>query len=304
MSVKLPKQVQDAEDRANEAIRAAQEQRDKPAEVPPANPAPAPVPSKDEDRQDWKSKYLVLQGKYNAEVPRLHADVKELKEQVQALTEKAAKAAVAPPPPAPKPPNPADLADSAKFGEDTVSMVRRLAAEAAAQAAGEVRDELTPVKSKVDEVASQAEAVATNQANARRVAFMAELTKAVPNWREIDQDDAFQAFLAEHAPQTRTPRQKFLEEAYADGDVLAVAGFFNAFTASKAPAALPGSNPLERHVVPDPSGRSAPGSDKKIWTKVEISHFYSEVAKGRVSAAKADEIGKEIDAAAREGRVR
>ena len=67
---------------------------DPPAE--PLTPAPAfvepkPVETKPEPTEPviadetWQSRYIALKGKYDAEVPRLHADVREFKAQLENL---------------------------------------------------------------------------------------------------------------------------------------------------------------------------------------------------------------------------
>ncbi len=103
----LPKQVE-AQLRELEQIekQIAESQNPAPADPepqskdnPPAEPStpepPAqqqvPVESKPEPtepaiaEETWQSRYIALKGKYDAEVPRLHADVRELKAQVDAL---------------------------------------------------------------------------------------------------------------------------------------------------------------------------------------------------------------------------
>jgi len=56
-----------------------------PAAAPPENGAQAPAAAPPED--SWESRYKVLTGKYNAEVPRLAADNRTLKETVGKLSE-------------------------------------------------------------------------------------------------------------------------------------------------------------------------------------------------------------------------
>ena len=82
-------------------------------ETPPApepSPEPAPEPTvassdgpSDIPEEKWEHKYRRLQGKYDAEVPRLHQQVKELQAALQQMQHQIAQAPP-PPPPAPNPP--------------------------------------------------------------------------------------------------------------------------------------------------------------------------------------------------------
>jgi len=118
----LPRAVLEAERKADEALQRLQQARqpqqqqqdpppgDPSASDPPANtPAPseptaqattapaATPPSEGDDK--WEARYKTLHGKYNAEVPRLHAALKERDGKLNSLTEEveALKASLAKP---------------------------------------------------------------------------------------------------------------------------------------------------------------------------------------------------------------
>src|SRR5947209_3842412 len=98
----LPKSVMDAAARADELQKQyatqqqpAPEQTPSPApengEPPKETPAPAPEAPKPEApsteaAETWKKRFDVLSGKYNAEVPRLAAQLREASATIRSLT--------------------------------------------------------------------------------------------------------------------------------------------------------------------------------------------------------------------------
>ena len=91
-----------------------------PQEQPIAQEAPV-VQQKSDDV--WEKKYLTLKGMYDAEVPRLHAQVKELNGQVQQLIAEAATAKAQPV----SAPQQQLITDSDKeaFGTDLIDLIER-----------------------------------------------------------------------------------------------------------------------------------------------------------------------------------
>jgi hypothetical protein len=348
--MKLPKQVQEAGDRADQALQqhnaaadAAPDQpipgteapaptpSDPPAATPPAEPAPTPAPAP--DRTDWKAKYHTLQGMYNADVPRLQKDLKAATDRVDSLVEEVADlktrlvtAAPAPAAPAPEPEvvsAPAALVTA--LGQEGADALIAAITHQVSGIRSDVDKGIATVKESADNASKTADQLAQERANDRRTAFMAALTERVPDWPTIDNDERWHAYLMEKSREARRPRQELIAEAYRDGDLDAVAGFFEAFkekvgitapavdpTPTPAPAADPTPAPdparaaLERQQVPAPSGRSAtPASDpKNIWTQAEIRKFYSEVTKGVYPRDRAVQIERDIESAQREGRIR
>ena len=56
--------------------------------APQAEQPTAPVTQKVVTDEVWEQKFNVLRGKYEAEVPRLHAQIRELNDQIQALAQR------------------------------------------------------------------------------------------------------------------------------------------------------------------------------------------------------------------------
>lgn len=324
--MKLPKQVQEAEERANKAIEGATKPPAAPPEPQPSDPPVEPVqpsdpPSADpappekpegQPREDWKAKYHTLQGMFNAEVPRLHRDLKAANARIDELNAALEKASKAPTPnPQPTEPTKFRLPTSARetLGQDVADAIEKLVEGSATGVRDDLGKEIAPIRQDAEAAKKTAEAEATERATASRNAFLAALTTRVPDWQAIDQDERWHAFLAERDRFARRPRQELIAEAFRDGDVDAVAGFFEAFKdaaeiGKKPVQPPPADNPLTRQQVPDTSGRSSVVQDKKVWTREEIADTYKQIALGKIPADKAAALENDIVAAGREGRIR
>lgn len=315
--MELPKQVRDAEQRANNAIDALKAQAGaQPAEGAGDPPAPGPTDPppaepKDTGREDWKTKYHVLQGKYNAELPRALADLKaanarneelavevgRLKAEIERLKAEAAK----PSKPAAEDPPKVNIPDEVMevLGEDAVAAIRRVVAT-------EIDAALVPVKQKADAAAATAEQVNAERAATARDRFFGELTAAVPDYQAIDAREDWQKWLAQVDPLSRRQRQQLLNEAAQAMDVQAVASFFTAFkqAAGVAEPAKP-KVPERLETLPQAGKPTAPVVDKKTWTRAEMAQVYKDLAIGRrYTHEEAAKLQAELVAAAREGRVK
>ena len=93
---------------------------------PETPPAAEPKP----ERTDWKQKYSVLKGKYDAEVPRLSRDLSDSQVRITNLEDKLAglaTQAVTPEPPAEKPRTDFTPEEVSDYGEDLLEVIGRKA---------------------------------------------------------------------------------------------------------------------------------------------------------------------------------
>jgi len=258
---------------------------------PVATTPQAEAPAQPSGEENWEVKYKVLNGKYSAEVPRLAEQVRELKDQIKALSEK----------PAPEPEvvvknklTPEQVVE--QFGEDFASAVGSLASQIAEQRTAKLREELAP---KVEQAAETA-------IRSARADFFRGLEALVPEFRQIDEEDGFTLFLDEVDPMSGRPRRDFFNDANHSNDAARVARFFSAYRGLKSqPAQQPVAMPsIEAQIAPD-SSRSAPSTPpgKKLWTRAEIGRFYEAVRRGAYSEQDYGRIESDIFAAQRENRV-
>lgn len=308
----LPRAVLEAERKAEEALQrlhaARQPQQPSADQAPPepadaanspteapsepvaqatAAPAPAPQPEGDEK---WEARYKTLHGKYNAEVPRLHAALKERDGKLNSLTEEveALKAQMA----AKKEPliKPEEVTE---YGEPLVDLIRRAA-----------REEVQAKDAEIAELKRKMDSVATATVETREVSFYDKLTQQVPDWLAVNDDPDFHTWLREADELTGAQRQAILSEAEEKRDADRVARFFKAFKKVQEGNVAAAQSSLDSQVAPVSSRVDAPPPGKKLWTRAEIADFYARDRRGEFTEDKAAAIDSEIQLAIREGRIR
>jgi hypothetical protein len=268
----------------------------------PVSPEPQPQPTVSEET--YQAKFFTLKGKYDAEVPRLHAQVRELTTQVQQLiAENAAK-----PAPVPEPVKTLITEqDKEAFGSDLLDLIDRATEQKIAgfrEREGQLLAEINELKGTVGKVDE------TMGANSKEM-FLDRLAKQVPNWEALNVDQGFLAWLAEVDPVYGLPRQAALNNAYESLDAARTASIFKQYQATQPQAPAPQQSnrqQLQRQVAPTRSRTSpapaASASDSRIFTQGEIAQFYEEWRRGFFDSDEAARMEKEIHAAIAAGRVR
>lgn len=302
------------------------------ADAPAAN-TPAPSPATPEPKagdekapEDITQKYRTLQGMYNAEVPRLHAQNRELTGRIQQMEQLLASLSQSAAPrgsPQAAPAAPAAPArlvtdkDVEEYGE-SIDIMRKVSREelgSLLQRLGKIEGVLQQMQTKV---VPQVQAVAQRQAASAEQQFWADLTAAVPSWREVNDNQAFQDWLLTVDPLTGITRQTYLEDAQRALDARRVSAFFRAWLEStgqpavaqstgSASASTPAKSELERQVAP---GRArsvgAPTTNQgKIYTPEDIKRFFADVRRGVYKGREQERnrIESDIFAAQRENRI-
>ncbi|MEM5400857.1 hypothetical protein [Paraburkholderia unamae] len=277
-------------------------QQPTPAPAAPApEPTPAPQPSEPKP-VDWEHKYSTLKGMYDADVPRLHAQNRELKEQLSALEAKVATLSAPKPEPAPKL---VTDQDRESFGPDLVALMERAAKEATAP----LLQEIAALKSSNAQLQSQVGSTAQQSTQTLHNQFVSKLEQLVPEVHQMNTDEGFIAWLREVDPVYGIPRQMALNKANQDKDAGRCAAIFNAYKATKAPAAdatRNAKNELARQVTPARTrAASEPVAQQPIiWTQESITHFYEQARRGAIPADEVARLEADLHAATVEGRVR
>ena len=258
-------------------------------------------------------KYRTLQGMYNAEVPRLHSQNKELTGRLQQMEQLLATLSAQSARRQPQIEALVTEKDQEEYGE-SLDVMRRVS-----------REELIPVAQKIAQLESmirqlsanvvpQVQAVAQRQAITAEQQFWAALTDAVPNWRDINDSDAFQSWMLDIDPLTGIVRQTILEDAQRSLDVRRVSSFFRSWLEFTGQANVAQNtrrqataSELEKQVAPG-RGRNtgAPtGGNTKTYSPEDIKDFFNNVRQGRYKGREQerDRIERDIFAAQREGRI-
>lgn len=255
-----------------------------------ATPTPAAAP-------DSEHKLRVLQGKYNAEVPRLAAAVKaeqEARVRAEKEAEELRKKLAAAPLVTPE--------EVKEFGEPLVEMTRKVAREETRP----VIEENEKLKGEVKDLRAQVESTQKVGSSLNTQAFYSALDAKVPNWRVTNDTPEFLKWLDEVDPLSGRARQEILDDAQNALDASRVAAFFSSYEASVQSRAAPRTEALNDQVVPSTTRTEppAPQKNQKIWTPASITKFYDDLRRGRYTAEEAGRIERDIDAASREGRYR
>jgi hypothetical protein len=295
--------VQEAEDRANrlqeELINGKQqaatennaEGDPKPTdETPPASTPPqgqdgSPPPAPQDE--NWEHRFKVLQGKYNSEVPRFAEQVKELTKRLDGLEQENAQLKAKPPEPL------VSQQEVDEYGEGLIDVARRIAREelAAKQA------EIDALKRQITDIGEATTKTVSND-------FFRSLTALVPDWEALNTDANFIKWLEEVDELTGQTKQVLLSQAEQSRDATRVAKFFTSFKKASQSWAANANQSLESQVAPPTNKAPDTPPSKKVWTRGEISEFYSRMRRGDVSDADAIAIEADITAASIEGRIR
>lgn len=298
----VKKQVEEAERLAKEALESAPQETQADDELPEQEVDTLPEQQEEHEQkpqektEDWEHKYRVLQGKYNAEVPRLHDELRaksqeleylrgklELLEQV--VTKQLAKEEQQ------QPQTDETIENFKETFPDIYAGVERLIKQYMDSVSKVVEEKVKPVEEKTKQVSQSA--------------FVAQLTQLAPNWATLNTDQRFLDWLQEKERFSGMTKHELLMMAYNRGDVQAVANFFNTFEAEMA-----NEKPTQstQSTIAPPVGKprtvSTVGrSSGKIYTESEIKDFYKKVALGRISQSEKERIERDIIKAMQEGRI-
>lgn len=290
----------------------AEQRLDEPAKTVEAAPQAKeePVDTKGEKDVDWRQKYKTLQGMYDAEVPRLHQQLRELTAElskVKQTVEVASKEAEVAKEQAEyeRLKNLVTDEDRKEFGEDLIEVQRKVAREETADLLRQF-DELRSENAKLHELLNQTGSQVT------QTTFQQRLYQLVPDFEQVNTDPNWIKWLDEQDPLLRAPRRVIAEKAYSEGDADAVAHFVNLFRGSATPSTTEAPSKsidreLESQIQPSknasPSATASPKGN--IYSSEQIRQMFLKVTQlgklGRIDEAR--KLEAEIDAAYMQGRV-
>lgn len=265
---------------------------------------------------DFEQKYRSLQGMYNAEVPRLHAQNRELTSRVQQLekllssmSEQGAKQQEAQTPT--KLVTEQDIED---YG-DSIDVMRRVFREEMSSKDQEIAELKQLVRQMQGTVVPQVQRLEQNYTVSSEQRFWDDLNRLVPDWQQVNSNQNFHQWLLEADELSGQPRQTYLDAAQRNFDAKRVANFFATWKRLNGMSdAQPGPKPqdrtsseLERQVAPG-KGRTSgakPAGEPKTYSPAEIREFFTKVQKGQFKGREEerDRIERDIFAAQREGRI-
>lgn len=277
-----------------------------PEETPPKEEEPEqpPVPAVSEEK--WEARYKALQGKYNAEIPRLNDKNKELQERLDGLEQTLATLQQNP---APAQPAQGELTIDQEFideyGEGVAAMLQTLQGQVAS---------LTQANKTLQQ---QVDGVTTQTEGEWQARLTSTLDAQVEGWRKQNDDPDFLVWLGQTDAYTGKQRQQLLDEAFEGLNTDAIVAIFKGYKQENAGLTPPSEEtpapqpPVSKETLVAPgaagsgSDRAPEGSEKHTWTQAQIQAFYNDVTAGRYKGREADKLATEQDivAAGREGRI-
>lgn len=320
----IPEAVRRASAKADELAQAqnAPSAEEPPVEESVAPPAPVVVPAEPvappvqpeapaQPSIDWEQRYRSLQGKYDSEIPRLNHELSQMRQILANL-----QAAPAPAQPATSTTVVVPPEDASEYGEDLITAARRWAR-------AELQEEINGLRSEVSELRGGHQNIQAQTVQQRVEAGLNADPEIGNRWRALNNDPEFLAWLSRVDPFAGHPRIEMLRDAAGRGDVDRCARFFRAYvtehTAVSQPAPMVATQTPAAPVAsarPSLEDLAAPGrgsgpvpvsgaSEKRMWTRNEITRFYNDVRKGRYAGRDADmrRIEHDIIAASTEGRI-
>ena len=279
---------------------------DEPIEEPVAVEATPADDSIEEVSESFKQKYATLRGKYDAEVPRLHQQVKELTDQMNAIREEAHAAKKVE---AEKPKEKVSYvtdADREEYGDDLIDFQRRVAKEVSQDYEERFEQQsrvIQDLQSKISNTDSQV----------GEVGFTQKLNALVPGFDQLDNDERWVAWLNEIDPMTRGPRRDQAQAAFNSGDAEAVAHYVSLFRGSIEPVANGKSDrqtELEKQVTPSRSASTvaskSSNNSSKVYSEKELDRGWTKIrdlnSQGKYDDA--EKLEAELTVAYMEGRVK
>jgi len=262
--------------------------------------------------EDYVQKYKTLQGMYNAEVPRLHSQNRDLTNRVQQLEQLLA-SMNSQPAKKDEPTQEKYVTDSdiEEYG-DSIDMMRKVTREELSAAARKIAQLENTINKLNSSVVPQMQQVVQRQAASSEQQFWSDLTAVVPDWRDINDSADFQAWLLQVDPLTGINRQTYLEDAQQNLDSRRVASFFETWQGMSGNQSVAQNknvtnSELEKQVAPGraKSGGAPTNNSAKMYTPEDIKKFFEDVRKGKYvgKEAERDRIESDIFSAQREGRL-
>ncbi len=282
-------------------------------------PDPKPAPAQpDPEEETFKARYFSLQGKYDAEIPRLNESIRTLQQQVTQLTEEntSLKAGNN---------NNTDLQGTnntekgrldpesmAEYGPEFQTMAAKM---------NELIDENQTLKDQLGTVNEKVGTVEQAQGQTAYDKYMglvsAQIKDAGGDFDQLNSDPAFLTWLGGVHPYTGQPRHASLQDAERHLDVGRTMVVFNEYLGSlknEAPLNKETKEPTKQPVQPNiqpthrPSGSDVTpptsGSDR-IWTRASVKKLYEDKAAGLWKGKEADFKALEADLfkAQNDGRI-
>lgn len=250
-----------------------------------------------EERNIFEEKYRVLQGKYDKEVPRLHNELKELKEKIfERIGDMSQK----------KEENEEPVVDKnleafkEEYGEDLINYLDSYFESKMKPAIkAHTEESIEPVQQKVTSIEEAQVETAKNE-------FAAYLDEHVNgSWRDAGEDPKFLEFLEQEDPSGFNTYGELLERFNSNWDEKKMVKVFNTFYGEKTKSKTESSPDKEAIVAPSrkTQAQAPSGDDKIMWTPESIKQFERDDRSGKYSPEESMKLWDDLLHAPSENRI-
>ena len=318
--MEIPKQVEEAAEMAEEILAGLNpDEKTEDIEETPEEEAPETEETAEEEPEEeeevaeeeeeppadsFEQKYRTLQSKYDKEVPRLHQELKDLKQSViDRLGEfKKEEPKVDP---VPEPVNEKLARYKEEYGDELYDFMKEILLTEGKSLFAQTTK---PIEEKVSSIED-------TQVRAARKAFNDVLTSSVNgDWQALldGQDPAFAEFLGQKGPFGLMTYAEMFQQANDNWNADAMAEIFNHYLGQNAPAEKPESKPdpklqkqMDALIAPSRSTttKTPKTEEKRIWTMETIKEFQVQDRKGKYKPEESKAMWDDLLAAAAEGRI-
>lgn len=281
-------------------------------EEPPAEKLDTGEPPLEEEEVNWEARFKTLKGKYDAEVPRLHDDLKELKDRVFEKLGNVSKQeeTVVEEPVSEEEKTRLERVALFKeqYGEDYVGMLKDFMLE-----------EFGPMlKQSVEPVAEKVASVEETQHATAQEKFLGYIDENVKgNWRDawVNNDPDFMAYLDQPDPTGLMTLRELANTWNEEWNGEKLVKLFNNYFEAKAPA-TPVKEPVAQTPVADPTAMIAPtrntphttpaeaDSESRIWTQDMIREFERNDRQNKYDKETSEKLWADLLSAPSQNRVR
>ncbi len=187
-----------------------------------------PVQKETPKEDNWEQKYRTIEGKYRAEVPRLNSEVNQWKEYATSLSQRITELeSAAKTNPTKEPAQDADIQALETDYPDFAKVLKKLQEEHKAEIASLRKEIETGVTADIKSVKEDVQV-------SRQDRFDLAMRSIVgSDWKEIDTDPEFIAWLNDTIPYTKITKLQYLQDAARNFDVETVSNFFLGFKETK-----------------------------------------------------------------------
>lgn len=303
----IPSETTDADTSTSEdpgvaVVEATKEEPKEEPEPPAADDVSAQIAGIQSELKAANQRWKVAQGM----IEKKDSELEHLRMLMAALVDKQASPEPAQAPKASKLVTSQDIED---FGEPMYEFVTKVAKDVMSEALTAYD---ATVNQRVSNLSESVDTVKTATAKTAADRFEEQLQTLVPDWKELNVDEGFSAWLDTVDDLAGSRRLDMLLQAYEALDARRTAAFFQQYKATLAPAAAPvaeaPSAPArdpKKHIAPGKSKASAQTSEApegRIWDGPSIAKVYDDRRAGRISKKDFDVLERDIFKAQRDGR--